>query len=116
MNALHETADRPALNTDQRKAQSAFEGNATQRDGDPHNVDDDAEEGDRGSYSNGEDAEGEDAGDPELDTSSKSAEESKSIPRRKLHRLLKNVTVFKKKAALDALTSIEKSFATLRDK
>ena len=44
-----------------------------------HNRDAETEGVDGASDSNGEEAEGEDAGDPDVDSSSKSAEESKSI-------------------------------------
>ena len=68
-------------------------------------------------YSNGEDAEAEDAADADLDNASKSAEGRKYLlvvlPRQIL---LSVFLVLKKKSALDSLTALEKCFATLRDK
>ena len=68
-------------------------------------------------YSNGEDAEIEDAGDPELDASSKNDEGCKLfnvISQRTM--ILTCELVLKKKSALDSLTDLEKCFATLRDR
>ncbi|KAG8530818.1 uncharacterized protein KY384_004175 [Bacidia gigantensis] len=76
------------------EADEVHRGEDNAQDRDKDGVDDDGV-----LYSNGEDQDGEEAVDADLDHSGRSAED-----------------VLKKRSALDSLTSIEKSFATMRDK